>query len=143
VQEVAAEPQPAMNAAKSAPPAPAMAPRPVAVATSAAPSAKDDKSDAQDPSTLEARAQQDRHSGNYRRAAALYRQAAALRRDADPSAAAWDLAHAVECLAAEGQFEEANKVRAELTGQFPSQNEPQVAARRALRELPASDAAKQ
>jgi tetratricopeptide (TPR) repeat protein len=97
---------------------------------------------------LEKRAEDARHGGNFPLAAGLYRQAAALHRnDATPnaSAAAWDLAHAVECLAASGQFDEAKKVRDELIKLYPSEDSAFFAASRALREVettqPASKAA--
>jgi tetratricopeptide (TPR) repeat protein len=107
----------------------------------AAPAAADDVN----AGTLESQAQEARHAGNYLLAASLYRKAAALRRSAnaialrqaavgsDPGTAAWDLAHAVECLAAAGLFDEARQVRAELLGLYPSENTPITAANRALR----------
>ncbi len=93
------------------------------------------------PADLEASAQQARHGGNYPLAAGLYRKAAALRHTADPATAAWDLAHAVECLAAAGLFDEARQVRQELSQLHPSQVTALAAARRALREVdvPAAD----
>ena len=94
------------------------------------------------PADLEASAQQARHGGNYPLAAGLYRKAAALRHTADPATAAWDLAHAVECLAAAGLFDEARQVRQELSQLHPSEvTALAAAARRALREVdvPAAD----
>jgi Putative zinc-finger len=97
----------------------------------------------QGPADLEAGAQRARHAGNYPLAAGLYRKAAALRRDAgnDPATAAWDLAHAVECLAAGGLFEEARQVGQDLSKLHPSEVDARAAARRALREVdvPAAD----
>jgi tetratricopeptide (TPR) repeat protein len=87
-------------------------------------------------SGLEANAQQARHAGNYALAASLYRNAAELRqRDNDAGGAAWNLAHAVECLSAIGQFDEARRVRDELARSFPSETTALSAARRALREV--------
>ena len=84
---------------------------------------------------IEASAQEARHRGDYVQAASLYRQAAALRqRDKDPAAAAWNLAHAVECLSAVGQFAEARGVRDDLVRSYPSEAGALSAARRALRE---------
>ena len=88
------------------------------------------------PSVVEANAQQARHAGNYALAASLYRHAADLRqRDNDGGGAAWDLAHAVECLSAVGQFDEARRVRDELARLYPSETTALSAARRALREV--------
>jgi tetratricopeptide (TPR) repeat protein len=88
------------------------------------------------PASLEAGAQDARHAANYLKAASLYREAATLRRrENDPSAAAWNLAHAVECLAAIGRFDEARQVRDELVRLFPAETGPQSAARRVLREV--------
>jgi hypothetical protein len=85
-------------------------------------------------SGAEAKAQEARHSGNYLLAASLYRDAAAMRsRDGDPAAAAWDLAHAVECLSAVARFDEAKEVRDELARLYPSETTALAAARRALR----------
>jgi Meckel syndrome type 1 protein len=99
---------------------------------------------------LEARAQEARRAGNYPLAAGLYRKAAALHRQApaDKSSsasaqAAWDLAHAVECLAAAGMFDEARQIRDELGRDYPSESTAFAASRRALRSaaLPAAAAA--
>jgi hypothetical protein len=88
------------------------------------------------PSSIEASAQQARHAGNYVLAASLYRNAAELRqRESDSASAAWNLAHAVECLSAIGQFDEARRVRDELARLYPSEITALSAARRALREL--------
>ena len=85
---------------------------------------------------VEANAQQARHAGNYLAAASLYREAAALRqRGNDSSTAAWNLAHAVECLSAAGQFDEARKVRDELVRSYPSETTAISAAARALRQV--------
>jgi putative zinc finger protein len=93
--------------------------------------------EAEDPADLESSAQQARHGGNYPLAAGLYRKASALRRSAgkDPGTSAWDLAHAVECLAAAGLFDEARQVRQELSQLHPSETTALAAARRALREV--------
>ena len=86
--------------------------------------------------TVEANAQQARHAGNYLAAASLYREAAAMRqRGNDSSTAAWNLAHAVECLSAAGQFDEARKVRDELVRLYPSETTALSAAARALRQV--------
>ena len=86
-----------------------------------------------DPDRLEDSAGEARRSGNYPRAAELYRLAAGLRSAKnDSSRAAWDLAHAVECLAAASKLDEAGAVRAELTRSYPSEEAPLRAAERAL-----------
>jgi putative zinc finger protein len=99
--------------------------------------------DVDGPAGLESSAQQARHAGNYPLAAGLYRKAAALRRESgqDAATAAWDLAHAVECLAAVGLFDEAHQVRQDLAKFHPSEATALAAARRALREVdaPAAD----
>ncbi|HWE25076.1 MAG TPA: hypothetical protein VG496_14145, partial [Myxococcales bacterium] len=86
--------------------------------------------------SLEGDATVARRAGDYARAAALYREAAATRKDSDPQVAAWDLAHAVECLAAGGNVSEAIAVRAELLRSFPDQSGPRAAANAALRSVP-------
>jgi len=87
-------------------------------------------------SGVEASAQQARHAGNYTLAASLYRNAAELRQgENDAGGAAWNLAHAVECLSAVGQFDEARRVRDELARLYPSEATALSAARRALREV--------
>jgi hypothetical protein len=86
------------------------------------------------PGDLERRAETARHGGNYALAAGLYREAASGR-ESDSSAAAWDLAHAVECLAAAGSFDEARKVRDQLGTSYPVEANALAAARRALREV--------
>jgi len=113
----------------------AAVPHPPAVAMSKAqPKAAEVAPPAAGPSSAEAKAQEARHSGNYALAASLYRDAAATRsRDGDPGAAAWDLAHAVECLSAAGRFDEAKEVRDELARLYPSETTALAAARRALR----------
>jgi hypothetical protein len=95
----------------------------------------------QNPRELERRAEAARHTGNYPLAAGLYRQAAAGREN-DSSAAAWDLAHAIECLAASGSFDEAGKVRDQLGKSYPAETTALGAARRALREVESSSPAK-
>jgi hypothetical protein len=100
---------------------------------------------ARTPAEIEANAQQARHAGNYVLAASLYRSAADLRRrEEDAASAAWNLAHAVECLSAVARFEEARQVRDELLRLYPSETTALSAARRALREVdvPESPAAK-
>ena len=93
-------------------------------------------------SAVEANAQQARHAGNYALAASLYRNAAELRqRDHDAGGAAWNLAHAVECLSAVGQFDDAGRVRDELARLYPSETTALSAARRALREVDSPAAA--
>ena len=77
-----------------------------------------------------------RRAGDYARAAALYKQAAALRSQAAPPRAAWDMAHAVECLAAGGNVPEAIEARKELLRRFPDQQGPRAAADSALRTVP-------
>lgn len=84
-------------------------------------------------SDLERAARDARHAGEYLRAASLYRQASSARRAGAPSDGAWDLAHAVECLAAVGQFDDARKLRAELSQLYPSEATALAAAGRALR----------
>ena len=88
------------------------------------------------PAEIEAKAQQARHAGNYVLAASLYRQAADLRRQNDDrSSAAWNLAHAVECLSAAARFDEARQVREELSRLYPAETTALSAAHRALREV--------
>ncbi len=92
---------------------------------------------------LESRAQEARRSGNYTLAASNYRRAAALRQaasDKDSGTAAWDLTHAVECLASAGLFDEARLVGAELLRLYPTESAAVSAANRALRpgDLPAA-----
>ena len=91
------------------------------------------KAAAQDPDRLENQAGEARRRGDYARAAALYQDASALRKESDPARAAWNLAHAVECLAAGGQVREAIAARRELFRAFPGQAGQQAAADRALR----------
>jgi hypothetical protein len=120
------------------PPAAAPAVKPQAVAanrqSAAASGAALDKADAASAPQLELRAGSARRSGNYTLAAGLYRQAA-LGRAGDESSAAWDLAHAVECLAAAGSFDEARRVRDELAQSYASQTAALSAAGHALREV--------
>ena len=88
---------------------------------------------------LEQQAQEARHGGGYPLAAALYRKAAELRRAEAPQGneGAWDLAHAVECLAAAGRFDEAGTVRDQLAKLYPSESGAFAAAGRVLREVDA------
>jgi len=138
----AAESQPYTQAASAEPRASAAPPAVVSMAR------KEAATDSAE--SLEKRAEQARHAGNFALAAGLYRKAAAQRREeaaANSSAAAWDLAHAVECLAAAGQFDDAKRVRDELIKSYPSEDTAFYAAARALREVeaapPAADSAKQ
>jgi len=86
-----------------------------------------------DPDRLEESAGTARRAGSYARAAELYKLASGLRHAKnDPSRAAWDLAHAVECLAAASKIHEAGDVRAELMRVYPSEEGPLRAANRAL-----------
>ena len=95
----------------------------------------------EDVTAIEAKAQRARHAGDYTGAASLYRAAADVRRQAnEPDAAAWNLAHAVECLAAVGQFDEARRVHEELGRLYPAETTAITAARRALREVDAPGA---
>jgi len=111
----------------SAPPAMAKAQSPVATSVAEA---------SLGAPAVEANAQQARHAGNYLAAASLYREAAAMRqRGNDSSTAAWNLAHAVECLSAAGQFDEARKVRDEMVRLYASETTALSAAARALREV--------
>jgi hypothetical protein len=117
--------------------APAAAPPPAKVAAA---SASEARAVSQPPAAdLERRAESARHAGNYPLAAGLYRQAAAHRKD-DPGDAAWDLAHAIECLSAAGSFDEARSVREELLRDYPGQKNAASAASRALREVEATPA---
>jgi len=95
-------------------------------------------------SGYESSAQQARHAGNYLLAADLYRRAAdARRQEKDLGSAAWNLAHAVECLSAAGRFDDARQVRDELGRTYPAEATALSAARRALREVePAQPAAR-
>src|SRR3954463_1371205 len=91
------------------------------------------KAEQPDPDRLEASAGEARRSGQYARAAELYQLAAKARRSANDSPrAAWDLAHAVECLAAASKLTEAGGIRAELLRSYPSEEGPRHAADRAL-----------
>jgi hypothetical protein len=93
------------------------------------------------PDQLEDQASASRRGGDYARAAALYREASALRRELEPARAAWDMAHAVECLAAGGQVDQAVAARRELLRAFPDHSGPKAAADSALRSvrLPADE----
>ena len=129
------------RAAESAPAGPAVAARqdvarPLAVAKAQSPMAPGVAEASLGAPTVEANAQQARHAGNYLAAASLYREAAAMRqRGNDSSTAAWNLAHAVECLSAAGQFDEARKVRDELVRSYPFETTAISAAARALRQV--------
>jgi tetratricopeptide (TPR) repeat protein len=93
-------------------------------------------------SGYESSAQQARHAGNYLLAADLYQRAAdARRQESDPGSAAWNLAHAVECLSAAGRFDEARQIRDQLGRTYPSEATALSAARRALREVEPSQPA--
>ena len=82
-----------------------------------------------DPDRLEESAGEARRSGHYPRAAELYQLAAGLRGSkSDSPRAAWDLAHAVECLAAASKLSEAGTVREELLRSYPSEEGPARAA---------------
>jgi len=85
---------------------------------------------------LEKNAQDERHRGRYTLAASLYRRAAFVR-GAGSAEGAWDLAHAIECLAAAGSFDEARQIRAELFRLHPNERTAYSAANRALREADA------
>jgi hypothetical protein len=86
-----------------------------------------------DPDRLEESAGDARREGSYARAAELYQLASGIRRAKnDSSRAAWDLAHAVECLAAGSKLGEASDVRGELMRSYPSEEGPLRAADRAL-----------
>ncbi len=86
------------------------------------------------PAVMEDAARKSRREGNYALAAAQYRKAAQLRRDgSDASAPAWDLAHAVECLSAISQWDEARRVRRDLLQLYPAEQSAASAAARALR----------
>jgi hypothetical protein len=86
-----------------------------------------------DPDRLEESAGDARREGSYARAAELYQLASGIRRAKnDSSRAAWDLAHAVECLAASSKLGEASDVRGTLMRSYPSEEGPLRAADRAL-----------
>jgi hypothetical protein len=69
---------------------------------------------------VEANAQQARHAGNYVLAASLYREAAAARqREGDLGTAAWNLAHAVECLSAAVGSTKRGRCETSLCGSIP------------------------
>ena len=144
LEEKLSEPPPSASpprAAESPPAGPAVAARQdvarsLAVAKAQAPMAPGVAEASLGAPTVEANAQQARHAGNYLAAASLYREAAAMRqRGNDSSTAAWNLAHAVECLSAAGQFDEARKVRDELVRSYPSETTAISAAARALRQV--------
>ena len=86
------------------------------------------------PDLLEDQASSARRRGVYASAADLYRSASTLRKQSgDDARAAWDLAHAVECLAAGSQVANALSLREELRRSFPNHAGPQSAANAALR----------
>jgi hypothetical protein len=94
---------------------------------------------AADPTGMERRAEAARRQGAFGEAAALYREASRARAvSGDAAAASWDLAHAVECLAAAGRFAEARAGRSELRSLYPDAQGPQAATDRALRTAPAA-----
>ena len=131
-----ATPEGVASAGESPPPA-AQAPASPAKMAAAARVSKSAVPTPENPVDLEHRAEAARHEGNYALAAGLYREAA-TGHHYNSSAAAWDLAHAVECLAASGSFEEARRVRDQLGRFFPTEITAFAAARRALREVDAS-----
>jgi len=95
------------------------------------------------PGPLEEEAARRRLLGEYARAAALFRAAARARLDANSSdtrTTAWDLAHAVQCLASAGSFAEARQVSGELSRLFPRQADPIAAAGQALLHAPPAPA---
>ncbi|GAC1345354.1 MAG: hypothetical protein NVSMB23_21380 [Myxococcales bacterium] len=99
-----------------------------------------DSGPAADPGGLERRAEASRRRGSFDEAAALYQEASRARAAAgDAAAAGWNLAHAVECLAAAGRFGEARAGRSELRTLYPDARGPQAATDRALRTAPAAD----
>jgi hypothetical protein len=131
-QSAAAPAAQALSAPAAAPPAALAESREMKAAAATPPKA----------AGIEASAQQARHAANYVLAASLYRSAAGARQEeGDAAAAAWNLAHAVECLAAAGRFDEARQVREELTRLHPSETTAIAAARRALREVEPPDPA--
>lgn len=92
-----------------------------------------------DPEVVEKDAAAARLSGNYPLAAQLFHRAAELRlhaRSSDHSTTAWDLAHAVQCLASAGSFDEARTLRSELARYFPGEAGPIAAAQAALLHAP-------
>jgi hypothetical protein len=94
---------------------------------------------AADAARLEGRAEATRRQGAFGEAAALYQDASRARAaSGDTAAASWDLAHAVECLAAAGRFAEARAGRSELRSLYPDAQGPQAATDRALRTAPAA-----
>jgi hypothetical protein len=130
------QPAPAAPATGMTVPAASPSAREVGARPMAAPTSRSAVSTPAGAFGVEMNAQQARHAGNYVAAASLYREAAAARqREGDPGAAAWDLAHAVECLSAAGQFDEARKVRDELARLHPLESSALSAAQRALREV--------
>src|SRR5438067_2647494 len=106
------------------------------VATMKAPAQAKSDAAARTADQIEDDASAARRAGDYARAAALYKHAAALRTEATPARAAWDMAHAVECLAAGGNVAEAVETRKELRRAFPDQQGPRAAADSALRTVP-------
>lgn len=130
------EPVPARSsiamAQKAAPQAVSAAP---AAAEPAEKSAEKPLARSETAAQLEQQAQEARRGGDYPLAATLYRRAADLRRAAASpgNEGAWDLAHAVECLAAAGRFDEGRTVRDELARLYPAESGAFAAARRALR----------
>jgi tetratricopeptide (TPR) repeat protein len=130
---------PIADARTAAPPAqapPAMATGSVVGGTLKAPAQLQPEPPPPTADQIEDAATAARRAGDYARAAALYKQAAALRTQAAPARAAWDMAHAVECLAAGGNVAEAIETRKELLRTFPDQQGPRAAADSALRTVP-------
>jgi anti-sigma factor RsiW len=125
-QPMAAQPVEAPSKKPAAAPAEVEAVAEAKVRTSSAPAAG--------AVELEKEAQDARHRGAYSLAASLYRRAAYLR-GAGSAEGAWNLAHAVECLAAAGYFDEARAMRAELFRLHPNERTAYSAANRALREI--------
>jgi hypothetical protein len=92
---------------------------------------------AADADSMETAAETSRRAGRYEAAAQLYRDAAAARRSSgEATRAAWNLAHAVECLAAASRLGEAARVREDLLRDFPGEDAPRRAADRALASYP-------
>jgi hypothetical protein len=110
-----------------------------ATGASAASGALSESQPAADPAGLEVRAEATRRQGAFGGAAALYQEASRARAaSGDAAAASWDLAHAVECLAAAGRFAEARAGRAELRSLYPDAQGALAATDRALRTAPAA-----
>ncbi len=132
----------ALVLAKEAPPSPAPrslaeAPTPSAAVSAAPPAPPPPVPVAAEFVEQEAAAA--RLAGDYPRAAELFRRAAQTRIDSkskNQNTTAWDLAHAVQCLASAGSFDEGRKVRSYLARLFPGEEGPIAAASRALQHAP-------